>query len=114
MIRPRPHDGALELRRGRHRAGDPAEYPASAGSPADIDDAGVVAGDLWSGNPARENRLAVRWAADGTPTLLGTAPGDPYSAATLVNNSGTLAGGSIKTPLATYPAGSHHAVVWRS
>ncbi len=79
-----------------------------------VNDAGTVVGHAWDGNPSRENQRAVRWSADGAAVDLGSAPSDPYSSARFVNAGGTIAGVSIRTPIYTYLAGSHHAVVWRS
>ncbi|MFE7121492.1 hypothetical protein ACFU99_39275 [Streptomyces sp. NPDC057654] len=81
---------------------------------AQVNDAGTVAGYAWDGIPSRENKRAVRWAADGGAVDLGSAPSDPYSSALFVNSGGTIAGVSIRTPIYTYLPGTHHAVVWRS
>ncbi|MEU7043259.1 hypothetical protein AB0A77_19650 [Streptomyces varsoviensis] len=78
-----------------------------------VNDAGTVVGHSWSGNPSRENQRAMRWGVDGAGVDLGSAPSDPYSSARFVNSGGTIAGVSIRTPIYTYLAGSHHAVVWR-
>ncbi|MBB5939776.1 hypothetical protein [Streptomyces zagrosensis] len=91
----------------------PAGMENNMGDGATLNDSQTVVGNVWSGNPSRENKLAVRWQPDGSAINLGTAPGDPYSSASFVNAEGTIAGVSIRKPIYTYLAGSHHAVVWR-
>lgn len=65
--------------------------PGASGNGAwGINDSGVAVG--WA-NVAKTSH-AVRWAADGTITDLGTAADDTGSGATAINNAGTAAGSS--------------------
>ena len=84
-----------------------SDHPSYA---LDINDHGVVVGCAWKpGNlPGIPHFLrAVRWAADGTVTELGTF-GGPHSCAFSINNDGWIVGRAGVSAI-----GAEHAFLWR-